>query len=258
MNKRLYVASFLILICSAQLPAAGIPHRNNQFAMNNFLNSQGIDPVYQGYWIQFDNRAKEQYINFVLQNNANNVSIQQKITEIQSLLRAISDDISSHTGWFYNDPEDQIQIDWLQEHKNVINQRLAELQWQAKSFGEKATLTTAKWATVYLGVVLAAYLALNQFSKITGTEMTLTYGDLAWMPIEQLLSLAQKALIITKDVVTSQPAQQAAAATLSAAQGLAEYGLEAAQTIAIKSAQAAQVGVHKGALAIAELTKPTI
>lgn len=262
MNKRFFIIN-LLLITNLTLHASSVPIRTRNQATRSPWTNQGVandqlsatqllDQIHQGYASQSNNEGKAGFINYILNNEDPNITVEQKIAQAQTLARVVAADISMRSGWIYNNPEEQPQIDWLKYQQTIISNKIAELQWQAKSFGEKTAWQTAKYASMYLGVILAAYLSQGQMSKITGTEYNASYGDLAWMPIESFLNFAKNAMITTKNVATGETAQKSAAMALALTKAAGEYGYAAGKTIATKGqarfateAAEAQKAIHE-------------
>ena len=243
MNKKLLLAGLLIIQNIGLINASSS-------SINLFKT------INQVYASQPTNVDKTKYINLILDNNT--ISLKDKIANIQALTKVITNDITNNTGWLYND--DQSQIDWLYEQKAKISNKLSELEWQAKSYAERAAWKTAKYTSIYLGIILAAYLSQDQLSKITGNEEKYAYGDLAWMPIEKVLELAKSAVLntaeATKNAVTGETAQKAAALGLAIGQTAGEYVYDAASTVGTKGLDTLQTGIHTTSQNVADATKP--
>lgn len=276
MNKRFYIISLLILTNSWLLQSAAMPTRTRIRADidqdlstdQRDVNIYTLDQIHQLYAGPPTNDKKAQAINYILDNSNPSITIADKISQAKILAKIINNDISLHSGWIYNDPKNQPQIDWLYEQQTKIYNRISQLQWQAKSFGEQALWTTAKWATIYLGIILAAHLSQGQLSKITGKDFQFTYGDLAWMPIEKLLDFAKNAVIFTKDTLTGETAQQGAAMALAMAKTAGNIAYDGLTTIGTKGkarlgsnakdvVNLVQSGVHNASKNLAEISNPT-
>lgn len=280
MNKKFLTISLLI-ICSLSLLDASSSSKGNLgniMTINSSTMTDDIAPVdmlnalQKAYYNQPNNASKTKFINNVLEMTDGDVLIEKKISEVQALYKIISADINLRSGWFYNNPEEQPNLDWLQKEKNKITTRLAQLEWQAKSFGLRATLQTAKWATIYLGIILAAYLSQEQLSKMmgdaTGQKYHASFGDLAWMPIDSILELAKNATLFTVNTLTGETAQKAAVMALAMAQTAGQYTYEAAATIGAKGQEklqsgsnslinSLQTGIHSTAQAVANVSDST-
>ncbi len=211
----------------------------------------------QAYAIQPDNMTKALYITSVLDNDADNVTIQQKIEQAQNLLKIIDGQISLLSGWLWNDPTNENQIAWLKEQRSKIKTSLYRLQEQSRTFGVNFALSTAKWTTLYLGIILAAYLAQDQYKAVNPNYKKLEYGDLAWVPIEQLFDLAKMAVVKTTDAVTGPTAQKAFGMSAAGAKAIVSGIGSAATTIASKTTDKMQSNTYETAKYIAEKSKPT-
>jgi hypothetical protein len=252
--KKLFFTTFLLLFIQSTLIAPStVISRGTQTVATG--NSVMMTQLQQGYASQEDNILKAQYINGILDSD-NGANIEKKIKQANILIKIINNDIALHTdGWLYN--SDQAQIDWLKEQKIKIKNRINQFQWQAQSFGMKALWQTAKWSTIYLGIILAAYVAKDQFIFIgnDGNQYRPTYGQLAWMPLESLLDLAKNAVLATKDTVTSSPVQNSLAMAAVLANKTKEGIIEAADTIKEKGSLKIQKNLHSLSNYFAGLTE---
>lgn len=263
MNKRLFIASLLILInltlfgAYGTTPRARIRIANLELAEPVTLDT--LDQMQQIYASQPTNDRKAQYVNYILDNTENNITVEQKIEQVKNIAQIIGNDLSLHSGWLYN--TDQDQVDWLQTQKTKIAQKLSQLQWQATSWGMKVLYSTVWWSTIYLGVILAAYLAQDQMQQLNPKYEQKAYGDLAWMPIETVLNLSQSAIIVAKDAITGETTQKnvtmAVGMAVAAAKTAGEFGSQAIETIGRKGADRAQKDLHALANQVAESTEPT-
>jgi len=257
MNKKLILCALLTVINTINIQSgAGFNRRFFTNQQNQATPTNTVDQIHQMYASQPDNQSKAYFINQLLDEN--NITLEEKIANIEGLIRVINADISLHSGWLWNTPEDQIQIDWLYEKQAYIKTRLAELQWQAASFGYKTSVTTAKYMSIYLGIILAAYLSQYQLAKITGDNSTYGFGELAMMPIEQIISLATNATITTTNALTGPTAQKIIgglySGTLAAAKTIGDYIADAASVIGEQTPKAIKNGVHDIAENLANLT----
>lgn len=263
MNKRLFIASLLILTnlilfsASGSAPRARARIANQELAEPISLNT--LDQMQQIYASQGTNDRKALYINYILEDAENNITIEQKISQIKNLATIIANDLSLHRGWLYNN--DQAQVDWLQTQQTKIAQKLSQLQWQAKSWGMKTLYSTAWWTTIYLGVILAAYLAQNQMQNLNPEYEQKAYGELAWMPIETILNLSQKSANIVYEAIAGETTQKnvkmAVGMAIAAAKTAGEFGSEAIDTIGRKGADRAQKDLHAVAKKVVKSTEPT-
>lgn len=251
----------------ASVNAAEIPTRRRTVDKGTMtgptsgMETNLLNKVNQAYAGQPTNERKAQFINSVLDNE--DIALENKIIQIQALVKVITADIRLNSGWFYND--DQTQIDWLYEQQVKVSNKLSDIQWQVKSYAEKAAWNTAKYTSMYLGVILAAYLAQDQLSKeqlfkFSGSEVKSTFGELSLMPIELIIKLAKSAVIntaeFTKNTVTGETAQKTAAIGLAAGKAAGELVYDAATTIGTKGINSLQSEVHEVSQSIAHASEP--
>jgi hypothetical protein len=195
---------------------------------------QDLAGMQQIYASQPTNIARALYISAVLDNDANNITIEQKINQAKILVKIVNSQISLLSGWFWTEPANIPQINWLGEQKKRINASIQQLEEQSMSFGMKFAWKTAKWTTLYLGIILAAYVGQTQLNNYLRKQPNSpdtyqnSYADLAVMPVEQLLSLAKFATIQTYGAATGPTAQKA----VSIAGNAAKAGYQAAGSAA--------------------------
>jgi len=126
------------------------------------------------------------------------------------------------------------------------------------SFGMKLAWKTAKWTTLYLGIILAAYVGQTQLNNYLRKEPNSpdtyqnSYADLAVMPVEQLLSLAKFATIQTYGAATGPTAQKA----VSIASNAAKAGYQAAGSAASGIQKRIVGDINQQAKEIAKATEP--
>jgi hypothetical protein len=216
---------------------AGQPGLPNLFTLNQ---------IQQGYAAQATNDLKAQYISYILDNNDNNFTIGQKIAQTQNLATIIAHDISLYSGWLYN--TDQAQVDWLKEQKTRIAHRLSRLQWQATHWGVRALWNTAIIGTCCFAALLLASIGQEQYKRFDPNYKLQTVGELAWMPIEGILNIAQDAIIATKDIITGETAQQnvkmGVGMTIAAIKTAGNIGSEALSAVATKGIDRVQSDLH--------------
>ena len=149
----------------------------------------------RAYHQKINNVDKAEFINSILHNEKAELSTQ--IQSIKILQKVVNNDIRSHKGWLWN--EDQEKINWLYQQQEKISARLAELEW--KQYPVLETIYPyAKYASFYLAFCLAAYLSQEKISETFGTNYNYSYGEITWMPLEQILLLAKQLTILGKDV----------------------------------------------------------
>ncbi|MBP6870014.1 hypothetical protein KBC04_03975 [Candidatus Babeliales bacterium] len=263
MKKKLILLALLIVTNITNIQArANFNSGNFQPEEEQNTPLSLLDKIHQLYASQPTNQLKLRVINHLLDQST--ITLEEKIANIQALQRVIDADISLHSGWFWNAPEDQFQIDWLYERQAHIKKQLDELQWQAKSFGYKTTVQAAKYMSIYFGIILAAYLSQGQLAKITGNTDFYGFGEIAMMPISQIISLATNAIIVTTNSLTGPTAQKIAgglySGTMAVGKTATEYITDAATVIGTQAPKAIQSGVHAVAENLANLTeqaKPT-
>lgn len=242
-----------------QAPQVQAP-RIARAAMNNDTNNPAdaenpfsLHAMQQMYASQPTNYEKAQYINSVLDYDSQDITIHQKIDQAKNLLRIMNNELSLHSGWLYN--TDEAQVSWLRTQKSKINHRLSEFQWQAKHWSEQALWKTAYIGSAILGAIFAAYLAQYKYQEMDPTYEIKSFGELSWMPVEQLITMAQA--LVTPAQYAVGGVLQGASMAVTGTKALADYIREAGETIAIKGADRAQKDLHTLAKNVAKSTEPT-
>lgn len=206
MKLKLIVITFLILE-SMHITCAALPHRAtvvrreaNTLEENsaiNYTTLKTIKEMQHAFESQPTKAAKTHFIALLLAENLaeeqDAITIQEKISYIKNLRKIIKLNISLYSGWFWNAPENQDYINWLQTKLHLIDKTIKKLEWQASSFGYKTTVRTATLMSYYLAAVVLAYAAQYQYAQTHNLKMTDDLAQIAVMPITTIIHLATQA-----------------------------------------------------------------
>ncbi len=173
MNKILLSAGLLLFAHTTHTAQQALPfattlpevidqYDRDTVATDSFVEPENLAEIFKAYFtIQKGHQGKVLFINQILDNEEDGLSLDQKITQIKALLSVIDDKIKELSGWLYNSAQSQKEIDWLQEQKGKIAYKLSLLEWQSKTFAEKAThvgIISAKYAALAFGIIMGTLL----------------------------------------------------------------------------------------------------
>lgn len=203
--KKILIATFVIFITSAYLNCAALPNRTvirqqaHQFDGNfpiNYTTLKTVLDMQHAFESEPDIITKNRFITLLLAENVaetqNGITILEKISYLINLRKIIKSNISLYSGWIWNEPENEEYIQWLKTQLNLINETIKKLEWQAASFGYKATVKTATLMSYYLAAVFLAYAAQYQYAQSHNLSPENDISQIAVLPITSMIDLAKK------------------------------------------------------------------
>lgn len=265
MNKKLIVTILLFITNFIIIQSGDLPNQFNPIAVKAFsqkdekLNITTLDEMQQGYASKSTYNLKSEFINQILAQD--DITLEQKIINLENLIKIINADISLHSGWLWNEATDQKKINWLYEKRSMIDRELKDTKWKASSFGYQVTVKAATMTSYYFMVILLAYVGQYQYAKITGDKTVYSFGALAAMPITTIIELASLASIETINALTSPTTQNILkkiyTGVLAASDFVYDYLTDVSDAITTTVPDAAQKGINNISQTIVSKIKPT-
>ena len=178
---------------------------------------QDLATMQQIYAYQANNIGRALYISSVLDNDANNITIQQKIAQAENLLKIINAQKTLYSSWWptswWITKTDQIQKKWLEEQKDKIDAALYLLHQQSRSFGVNMAWKAVKWTSIYLGVAMMIYAtwhAIYQARKASDPKANIdepNFATIATLPPAKLYEIAKWSAVNGTAAIQSQYVQ---------------------------------------------------